>query len=71
MFTMRTTPNKSEAETAPSKPANATPPDIAPVPVPGVNGAHDSVQLLEKARADADTVLKELGSQLSLSLIHI
>jgi P-type Mg2+ transporter len=30
----------------------------------GGNGAHDSVQLLEKARADTDTVLKELGSQL-------
>jgi len=30
----------------------------------GRNGAHDSAQLLEKARADADTVLKELGSQL-------
>jgi len=28
-------------------------------------GAHYSVQLLEKARADTDTVLKELGSQLS------
>src|SRR5450759_945402 len=64
MFTMRTTPNKSEAETAPSKPANATPPDIAPVPVPGVNGAPDYVQLLEKTRADTDSVLKELGSQL-------
>jgi Mg2+-importing ATPase len=61
---MRTTPNKSEAETAPSKPANATPPDITSVPVPGGNGAHYSVQLLEKARADTDTVLKELGSQL-------
>src|ERR1039457_4457759 len=31
---------------------------------PGENGAHDSVQLLEKARADTNTVLKELGSQL-------
>ncbi|MDD5761207.1 MAG: magnesium-translocating P-type ATPase [bacterium] len=30
---------------------------------PGGNGAQFSVQLLEKARADADTVLKELGSQ--------
>jgi len=30
----------------------------------GGNGAHYSVQLLEKARADTDTVLKELGSQL-------
>ena len=32
--------------------------------LPGGNGAHYSVQLLEKARADTDTVLKELGSQL-------
>jgi Mg2+-importing ATPase len=39
-------------------------PTIAPVPVPGGNGAHNSVELLEKARADADAVLKELGSQL-------
>src|SRR5665647_2953615 len=31
----------------------------------GRNGAHYSVQLLEKARADTDTVLKELGSQLN------
>src|SRR5450830_377465 len=31
---------------------------------PGENGAHDSVQLLEKARVDAGTVLKALGSQL-------
>jgi hypothetical protein len=33
--------------------------------LPGGNRAHYSVQLLEKARADTDTVLKELGSQLS------
>ncbi|MGA2631896.1 MAG: magnesium-translocating P-type ATPase, partial [Terriglobia bacterium] len=32
--------------------------------LPGGDGAHYSVQLLEKARADTDTVLKELGSQL-------
>jgi P-type Mg2+ transporter len=31
--------------------------------LPGGNGAHSSVELLEKARADTDTVLKELGSQ--------
>ncbi len=31
---------------------------------PGGNGAQSSVLLLEKARADTDTVLKELGSQL-------
>ena len=55
---------KSEAEPAPSKPADAKPPAIASVPVPGGKEAHYSVQLLEKARADTDTVLKELGSQL-------
>jgi len=33
--------------------------------LPSRNGAHFSVQLLEKARADTDAVLKELGSQLS------
>ena len=31
---MRTTPNKSEAEPVPSKPANAKPPDIASASVP-------------------------------------
>jgi Mg2+-importing ATPase len=33
-------------------------------PVPGANGAHNSEQLLEKARADSDTVLRELSSRL-------
>jgi Mg2+-importing ATPase len=33
--------------------------------LPGGTRAHYSVQLLEKARADTDTVLKELGSQLN------
>ena len=33
--------------------------------LPGGNGAAHSVELLEKARADSDTVLKELGSQLA------
>ncbi|MGA2172841.1 MAG: cation-transporting P-type ATPase, partial [Sedimentisphaerales bacterium] len=33
--------------------------------LPGKNGTHYSVQLLEKAHADTDTVLKELGSQLN------
>ena len=37
---------------------------MASMPVPGGNAAQFSVQLLEKGRADADTVLKELGSQL-------
>src|SRR5574337_1158356 len=35
-----------------------------PGKLPGENEAHYSVQLLEMARADTDTVLKELGSQL-------
>ncbi len=35
----------------------------SPDSLPGGNGAHSSVDLLEKARADADAVLKELGSQ--------
>jgi Mg2+-importing ATPase len=34
-----------------------------PGDLPGEDGVHSSVQLLEKARADTDTVLKELGSQ--------
>jgi P-type Mg2+ transporter len=33
--------------------------------LPGGDGARDSVQLLEMARAEPETVLKELGSQLS------
>jgi Mg2+-importing ATPase len=33
--------------------------------LPGGNGAHYSAELLEKARADTDTVLKELESQLN------
>jgi len=41
------------------------PSTIASAPVPGGKGAQYSVELLEKARADADTVLKELGSQLA------
>jgi P-type Mg2+ transporter len=36
-----------------------------PGDLPGGEGAQYSVQLLEKARADTDTVLKEIGSQVS------
>ena len=35
-----------------------------PGPLAGANGAHVSDQLLEKARADGDTVLRELSSRL-------
>jgi Mg2+-importing ATPase len=61
---MQTTPTKSEAEPATSKPITAKAPTIAPVPVPSGSGAKYSAELLEKARADTDAVLKELGSQL-------
>jgi Mg2+-importing ATPase len=62
---MQTTPTKPEAAPAPSMPTTAKAPTIASVPVPGAKAAPYSVELLEKARADADTVLKELGSQLT------
>jgi Mg2+-importing ATPase len=35
-----------------------------PGPLPGANGAHVSGQLLEKARADGETVLREFSSRL-------
>ncbi|MGA2062425.1 MAG: magnesium-translocating P-type ATPase [Thermoguttaceae bacterium] len=44
-----------------NKTQNASP---RPGNLSGRNGAHYSVELLEKARADTDNVLKELGSQL-------
>jgi len=47
---MQKEPDKSEDEQPPIKPAIA-------------NGSQFSVQLVEKARADTDTVLKDLGSQ--------
>jgi P-type Mg2+ transporter len=52
-------------ESPPSKPATAKAPIIASVPSPGKSASQSSVELLEKARADTDTVLKELGSQLT------
>jgi Mg2+-importing ATPase len=48
---MQKKPDQSGAEQTPANPANT-------------NGAPFSDQLLEKARADNDTVLKELGSQM-------
>jgi Mg2+-importing ATPase len=48
---MKTPTDKPEAEQAPAKPANTT-------------EAQNTAQLLEKARADTDTILKELGTQL-------
>jgi len=51
-------------ESPPSKPTAAKAPTVVAVPVPSGDGARDSVELLEKARADTNTVLKGLGSQL-------
>jgi Mg2+-importing ATPase len=48
---MQTTPNKTETEQPPAKPANAT-------------ETQNSAQLMEMARTDSATVLKELGTQL-------
>jgi magnesium-transporting ATPase (P-type) len=62
---MQTTPTKSEAAPVPSKPTTAKAPAITSVPVPGAKAAPYSIELLEKARADTDTVFKELGSQLT------
>jgi Mg2+-importing ATPase len=52
-------------ELKPAKSAMAKARTIASVPVSSEKGAQYFVELLEKARADADTVLKELGSQLA------
>jgi Mg2+-importing ATPase len=62
---MPTATEEPAKESPPAKPATAKAPTIASVPVPGKNASQYSVELLEKARADTDTVLKELGSQLS------
>jgi hypothetical protein len=56
MFTMGTTPNKSEAKPVPSKPATATAPDIATAPVPDTL----AVRLLTKG-VPLEDVSKLLG----------
>src|SRR5664280_2492989 len=61
---MHTATQEPAAEKPPAQPTTAKAPPHAPLPVPDKNGTHDSAELLEKARADTDTVLKELGSQL-------
>ena len=62
---MQTVTEKPVVKSLPAEPATAKAPTIAPVPVPAGNGAQYSIQLLQRARADADTVLKELRSQLA------
>src|ERR1035437_10802900 len=61
MSTMRTTPNKSEAEPAPSKPANAKPPDIASASVPDTLAALHVNPDSGLTRAEAGVRRKEHG----------
>ena len=60
---MQTATKEPPEQIPPSRPTPAKVPTFASVPVPGGNAAQYSIQLIEKARADADTVLKDLGSQ--------
>lgn len=62
---MQTATKDPPEQNPPSRPTPAKAPKIASVPVPGGNATPYSIQLIEKARADADTVLKELGSKLA------
>ena len=58
---MPTTPNKSEAEPAPSKPANAKPPDIASASVPDTLAALHVNPDTGLTRAEVDVRRKEHG----------
>ncbi len=61
---MPTATKEPITESPTPKPGEKKAPSVASVPVPSGNAAQFSALLLEKARADTDTVLKELGSQL-------
>jgi H+-transporting ATPase len=61
MFTMGLTPHKSEAEPAPSKPANAKAPDIAAASVPDTLAALHVDPETGLARAEVDALRKEHG----------
>ena len=58
---MRTTPNKSEAERASSKPVNAIPADIASAPVPDTLTALHVNPTAGLAHAEVDVRRKEHG----------
>jgi plasma-membrane proton-efflux P-type ATPase len=58
---MRTTPNKSEAEPTPSKPANAKPPDIASASVPDTLAALHVNPETGLTHAEVDVRRKEHG----------
>ena len=58
---MRPTPNKSEAEPAPSKPANVKPPDIAAASVPDTLAALHVNPDTGLTHAEVDVRRKEHG----------
>ena len=61
MFTVRTIPNKSEGEPAPSKPANAKPPDIVSASVPDTLAALHVNPDTGLTHAEVDIRRKEHG----------
>src|SRR5579863_10249845 len=61
MFTMGTTPAKSEAKPVPSKPANAKAPDIATAPIPDTLAALHVNPDTGLTRAEVDVRRKEYG----------
>ena len=61
MFTVRTTPNQSEAEPTPSKQANTKPPDIASASVPDALARLKVNPDIGLAHADVDVRRKEHG----------
>ena len=58
---MQTTPNKSEAEPAPSKPENTKPPDIASASVPDTLAALHVIHDIGLTQAEVDVRRKEHG----------
>jgi plasma-membrane proton-efflux P-type ATPase len=61
MLTLRTTPIKAEADPAPSKPANARPPDIASASIPNALAALHVNPDTGLTHAEVDTRRKEHG----------
>jgi len=61
MFTLQTTPNKSQAEPAPSKPANAKPPGIASASVSDTLATLKVNPETGLTHAEVDTRRKENG----------
>lgn len=61
---MPTAKDDTAMEGPPLKPPTAKARAVSPVAVPSKHASQYSVELLEKARVDAETLLKKLGSRL-------